>query len=181
VSRHFRRNIGSSPTLQRAMFLSPAPSGTIVPRRTTRLVRGFPRHDTVWATARGGGGNAVWSSELSDMVWPRLNPEVNYYVVNRKLDTQPLRHAPASSPSAAPGLALRLVPRSCAPGARADDSRRRMLVTQPPVVDVVVGRSDAQWGMHEVHNDKGVTVGDVLEVEERAARKGGPPPVVGRW
>jgi hypothetical protein len=177
VSRHFQHSIASSRVLQRAMFLCPSPTGTIAPHRTTRFVRGFPRHDTVWATSKGGGGGAVWSSELNDMVWPRLNPEINYYVVNRKLDTQKMRDAPPDSSSR---LALRLVPRSCMLGTRADDSRRRMLVTQPPVVDVVVGRSDAAWGMHEVHNEKGVTVGDVLEVEERAARKGGPPPVVRR-
>jgi hypothetical protein len=178
VSRQFRHGIASSPTLRRAMFLHPSRTGPIVPRRTTRFVRGFPRHDVVWAAEKrqgSSGSSAVWDSELNDMVWPRLNPEVNYYVVNRKLDTQAIRHPP---PSSSARLALRLVPRSCALGTRADDSRRRMFVTQPPVVDVVVGRSDAPWGMHEVHNDGGVTVGDVLEAEEKAARRMGPPPVV---
>jgi hypothetical protein len=189
VSRTFRHGIGSSPTLRRAMFLTASPAGPIVPVRKTRLVRGFPRHDTAWASSDGGGGGggggkpAVWSSELNDMVWPRLNPEINYYVVNRKLDTQPLRHSPPSSPppppsSSSPRLALRLVPRSCTLGGGADDSRRRMLVTQPPVVDIVVGRSDATWGLVEVHNPAGVTVGDVLAEEERAAKRRGPPPVV---
>jgi hypothetical protein len=193
VNQHFHLSIISSPTLQRTMFLTPSAAGTIVPVRTTRLVRGFPRHDTVWArtphrggpadgsrprlpglpgSGSSGSSSAIWSSELNDMVWPKLNPEINYYVVNRKLDTQLLR---APSPSSSSTLALRLVPRSCSlpsGGGRGGslspcDSRRRMLVTQPPVADVVVGRSDTRWGMFEVHNARGVTVGDVLEVEER--------------
>jgi hypothetical protein len=42
-----------------------------------------------------------------------------------------------------------------------------MLITQPPVVDVVIGRSDTQWGIYEAHNENGVTIGDVLDAEER--------------
>jgi hypothetical protein len=93
---------------------------------------------------------------------PNLNPALEYYYVNRRMDTILLRESPVSHAE----IALRLVPHSCKMVAK-DDSRKRMLITQPPVADVVVGRSDTLWGLFETHNLKGVTIGDVLDAEDR--------------
>jgi hypothetical protein len=51
-----------------------------------------------------------------------------------------------------------------------------MLVTQPPVADVVIGRSDSIFGLFEAHNPNGVTLGDLLDAEEEkyASTQGGP-------
>ena len=60
-----------------------------------------------------------------------------------------------------------------------------MLITQPPVVDVVIGRSDTLWGMFEIHNPNGVTIGDVLDQEGKmnADRVVSGPPMLtpGGW
>jgi hypothetical protein len=163
------------------MFLTPDAAGIIIPLRITRFVRGFPRRETIWAKtpkidpARLASQLVHDSSgmlpsdhllalcEHSHVERPRLNPELNYYLVNRKLDTMQLRTSTASHAE----VALRLVPHSWSPMLECD-SRRRMLVTQPPVADVVIGRSDTRWGLFEVHNVSGVTIGDILDVEERA-------------
>jgi hypothetical protein len=92
---------------------------------------------------------------------PLLNPILKYRQVNWKLDTILLKHSPITHAD----RALRLVPRTM--DASFADSRRNMLITQPPVADVVIGRSDTLWGLYEAHNPNGVTIGDVLEAEER--------------
>jgi len=69
------------------------------------------------------------------------------------------------SPISHADRALRLVPGTIDSGYR-QDNRRHMLITQPPVADVVIGRSDTLWGIYEAHNPNGVTVGDILDAEE---------------
>jgi hypothetical protein len=93
---------------------------------------------------------------------PLLNPILKYREVNWKLDTILLKQSPISHVD----RALRLVPHTT-DATFSNDSRRHMLITQPAVADVVIGRSDTLWGLYEAHNPKGVTIGDVLAAEER--------------
>jgi hypothetical protein len=93
---------------------------------------------------------------------PMLNPALKeYFDINNRLNTIRLRESPVSHVDAA----LRLVPYSCK-GIGENDSRRKMLVTQPPTPDVVIGRSDTNWGLYEAHNADGVTIGDLLDAEQ---------------
>jgi hypothetical protein len=162
------------------MFLAPSPLGTIIPIRTPATLRGRPQRLAVWAKTphidtsmfetyivRGRTGRLPNATLLSlckktTVAPPALNPVLEYYKINRKLDTILLKESPVSHAD----VALRLVPHTCK-ALPIHDSRRRMLVTQPPVADVVIGRSDTLWGLYEAHNINGVTVGDLLEAEER--------------
>jgi len=92
---------------------------------------------------------------------PVLNPLMRYLVINKKCDTIKFKESPASHAD----RGLRLVPNTI--DANIKGLRRDMLVTQPPVADVVIGRSDTKWGMYEAHNEKGVTIGDVLDAQEK--------------
>jgi hypothetical protein len=197
VSRLFQAHIQSSLILRRIMFLAPsAPSLTVIPLRVvdTPLRGKIPRTKIIWVKrphiAPGqltshlmpGGSGCMPAAVLEalyardDLPRPTLNPILNYRVINWKLDTIMLKSSPVSHAD----RGLRLAPRTI--DASFNDSRRNMLITQPPVVDVVVGRSDTLWGLYEAHNETGVTVGDVLDAEERLhdpQRRGGGTAVVG--
>ena len=162
------------------MFLTPSPLGTVIPIRTATTLRGRPQRHAIWAKTpevdtskfatyivRGRIDRLPNPTLLSlckhtVVEPPALNPVLEYYKLNRKLDTILLKESPVSHAD----VALRLVPHSCK-SVPLYDSRRRMLVTQPPVADVVIGRSDTLWGLYEAHNINGVTIGDLLDAEEK--------------
>jgi hypothetical protein len=170
--------------LRRAMFLEPSKIGIVIPLRVVseKLTRlGMARrNETIWAPAPSippalltshlvrGHTDRLPNDALLDLCkgkkveQPTLNPTLEYWCINRKMDTILLKESPASHAE----MALRLVPHSYKQLPK-HDSRRNMLVTQPPVADVVIGRSDTLWGLFEAHNPRGVTVGDLLDAEER--------------
>ncbi|KAF2669490.1 hypothetical protein BT63DRAFT_440136 [Microthyrium microscopicum] len=186
VCHLFNHHISTSTPLRRLMFITPSSTGTIVPLRITNYISPrIPRRpETIWSTNPSKTSNTTLNSTSMEIPRPTLNPEISYLCINKFLHTQRLkRTAPPFStnwnqnqynthhsllPPAHADFALRLVPRSIQ-SMEKHDSRRRMLVTQPPVADVVVGRSDALWGLYEAHNEKGVTVGDVLDAEARVS------------
>jgi hypothetical protein len=188
LSHHIRDTILSSPRLLRIMFRLPSATGPIIPMsnkvtlgrfRNPRVSIEPSRHVTVWARkpcippemlqshiVRGRSDRLPAAQLLricqDSMVGPPvLNPTLQGGV-NRPSHVINMKESPVSHAE----MALRLVPHSVLPMAP-DDTRRKMLVTQPPVLDVVVSRSDTMWGLYEVHNEKGVTLGDILDMEAK--------------
>jgi hypothetical protein len=164
------------------MFLAASSTGTIVPLRVqdTPLRRiNVQRSKVIWCKRPIIPSNllelycscGLWDRLPTDeyeklcahdeVDRPVLNPLMKYWEINRKLDTIRMNQSPVSHAD----RALRLVPHTVDTGF--GDSRRGMLITQPPVVDVVIGRSDTQWGLYEAHNENGVTIGDVLNAAEK--------------
>lgn len=164
------------------MFLAPSPVRTVIALRKKTTLRRRPQEQVIWAKIprvetsstdpciivcsridRFSSGTLLSMCKDLEVERPTLNPMLEYWKINRKLDTILLKESPVSHAK----VGLRLVPHSCK-SVPAYDSRRRMLVTQPPVADVVIGRSDTLWGLYEAHNVNGVTIGDLLDAEEKA-------------
>jgi hypothetical protein len=181
VSKGFQHYILSSLRLRRVMYLAAPSTGSVIPVRVPdRPLRGIiPRTKLIWAKRpklspkliEQHAVNISATQTLPPQVMtelcvdnevprPNLNTALNYWKINRKCDSILLRSSPISHAE----RSLRLVP-DTVNDTFASDSRRSMLISQPPVVDVVIGRSDTMWGMFEVHNESGVTVADVLKAQ----------------
>jgi hypothetical protein len=177
VNRLFNLSIKSSPVLARKMFLRSSLIGnTVIPLRIDMPHRRRPVKQTIWAKTPTFKVSEHAIAERPDRVpddvliklcedrhvdRPVLNPFLTqWHDINNRMNTILLKKSPVSHVD----TALRLVPHSCK-GIGEHDSRRKMLVTQPPTPDVVVGMSDTLWGLYEAHNADGVTIGDVLDAE----------------
>lgn len=192
ISHGFCDTILSSLILRRTMFLSPSIPSTVIPLKVADkpLRIKVVRTKVIWVKTPSIDATSIVPHPLHgpsdklptyeyerlcidrEVPGPKLNPVLRHKDINWKLDIIYLRKSPVSHTE----RALRLVPGTMDESFR--DSRRDMLITQPPVADVVVGRSDTKHGMFEAHNATGVTIGDVLDAEKKAAlerRVEGPP------
>jgi hypothetical protein len=182
VSKGFQNYILSSLRLRRVMFLAAPSIGTVVPVRVPdRPLRGIlPRTKIIWAKKPRLSPKLIEQhlvhqsptevlpsfvlTELcvnNEVLRPDINPALNHWKINRKCDSILLRSSPVSHVE----RGLRLVP-DTVNDSFGCDSRRDMFISQPPVVDVVIGRSDTMWGMFEVHKESGVTIADVLRAQQ---------------
>jgi len=182
VSKQFQSYIQSSLRLRRLMWLAAPKTDSVIPVKVPdRPLRGIiPRTKIIWAKQPKLSTALIEQYHLkispthklpphvmadlcidNEVPRPEINTALNHWKINRKCDSILQRAAPVSHSD----RGLRLVPETV-DDSFAYDSRKDMFITQPPVVDVVIGRSDTMWGMFEAHNESGVTVSDVLEAQQ---------------